>query len=284
MRTILALVEFPNDSQHYIHYAASLASDLETNLDLLYVAEPTNMTVGTPGVAAPAMAEVYKTDQQNAGYQLKEMESQVDLFQSHMKYNVEINCYAEVGNPLDTVQKYMNKGSRGMVLIESGRNNNLWFQEATNMDIIRNLEFPVWVIPYKAEYESIKKIIYASDKNENDLDTMRKLVLQFYQNQPEITALHISDSKDLVENLDTRGFLEKIRTEIDYSKVNLKLHLDEKGEDLGTIINDYSTGNNADLVAVLKENKNFLERLFKGSDTKKIINKSEVPVLVYHEA
>jgi nucleotide-binding universal stress UspA family protein len=49
------------------------------------------------------------------------------------------------------------------------------------------------------------------------------------------------------------------------------------------LINDYSSDIDANLVVMLKENRHFLERLFKPSSTKKLIKEAKLPVLVFHE-
>jgi nucleotide-binding universal stress UspA family protein len=56
-----------------------------------------------------------------------------------------------------------------------------------------------------------------------------------------------------------------------------------KNQDITEILNKEAAEINADLIVVLQENKNFLERIFEGSFTKELINQTQIPVLVFHE-
>jgi nucleotide-binding universal stress UspA family protein len=58
---------------------------------------------------------------------------------------------------------------------------------------------------------------------------------------------------------------------------------ESSNNDTAELLNDYALLIKADLIVVLKENKSFFERIFKSDPAKKIIKKSMLPVLVFHE-
>jgi len=51
----------------------------------------------------------------------------------------------------------------------------------------------------------------------------------------------------------------------------------------GEFLNDFALENNADLIVLLKKNKNYLEKLFGSSFTKNVIRKTKIPVLIFKE-
>lgn len=83
-------------------------------------------------------------------------------------------------------------------------------------------------------------------------------------------------SHPLGYNLDVTG-LEKDKQE------TVKSIIDRGDKSFGEYINDTAVDIQADLIVLLKENRSFLEKIFKASSTAKIIKKARLPLLVFHE-
>ena len=58
---------------------------------------------------------------------------------------------------------------------------------------------------------------------------------------------------------------------------------ENRKEDFPDTLLGYTTSENADLLVLLKENRNFLERITRGSRMKKLIRESTLPLLIFHE-
>jgi nucleotide-binding universal stress UspA family protein len=125
-------------------------------------------------------------------------------------------------------------------------------------------------------------VIYATDYNEEDIPTLKELIRLTYFNSPTITALHITENIDFDLRIKNAGFQKMLESQVDYDNIRVKALVEDQGDDMVSLINDYATRENADLIVVLKENRRFLERLFKPSSSEKIIEKANRPVLVYH--
>jgi len=67
---------------------------------------------------------------------------------------------------------------------------------------------------------------------------------------------------------------------VGYDKISFAVREDEN---VVEGIMDYARNGNFDLIVLLKENRNFLQRLFTRSDSNKILSESDVPVMVFHE-
>ena len=130
-------------------------------------------------------------------------------------------------------------------------------------------------------YRPFKKILYATDYNEADITTLKRLVALTKEFSPEITALHITDSKDFEEKTMQKGFKDIVAQETNYDKIHVKTEKESKSTE--EKINDIAIKIKADLIVLLKENKGFIEKIFTSSSTKKVIKKAKLPVLVYHE-
>jgi len=84
------------------------------------------------------------------------------------------------------------------------------------------------------------------------------------------------------EKIKEAGFMDMVHSKTGYRNISV-ISLNEKDhENSAKLINDYALTNDADLIVVLKENKNFFSRLLKPSATKKIIKEARLPVLVYY--
>ena len=73
-----------------------------------------------------------------------------------------------------------------------------------------------------------------------------------------------------------------LETKTEYTNISVKALVERSGDDMVKLINSYAAMKNADLIVVLKKNRNFLDRIFNPSSSEKIIQKAEKPVLVYH--
>jgi len=69
---------------------------------------------------------------------------------------------------------------------------------------------------------------------------------------------------------------------VGYSKIHVKTLIESDREKTAELLNSYAKRTGADLMVVLKENKGFLERIFKASSSDRIIEESMLPVLVFH--
>ena len=279
MKTLLAIVNEPDDSGGYVKYALDLAAGLKADLHLLYVQNPANYPLGVPGLTGEASVQIEANLLNLAGEAKKIIARHVE---EHSTGEVSVKISAMTGFIKPFIEELIDDGKIGMVLMESMDHAGFWMHDSTNMDIIRNVSCPVWVVPQKSAYHPFRKILYATDYLEEDIPTLKKLIALAGPFSSEITALHITESDDFEIRIRRAGFQEMVRTKTAYDQVSVKSLVEKSGEDVGQLINDYASLIHADLIVVLKENRRFLERLFKSSVTREIIEKAKMPVLVYH--
>ena len=74
-----------------------------------------------------------------------------------------------------------------------------------------------------------------------------------------------------------------IKEKTGYANITIRSYIEPDGHEIPDIINEAASEMNADLIVALKENRHFLDRIFKASSTRKIIEHAKLPVLVYHE-
>jgi nucleotide-binding universal stress UspA family protein len=136
---------------------------------------------------------------------------------------------------------------------------------------------PVMLIPAHYDPVPLKNILYATDYNEEDFKTLNKLAEIVAPFNSQITALHIADKLDMDEKLKSKGFETMAREKVSYQEISFTVY---PYSDIEEGILEYSLRTKADLIVVLKENKGFIDNLIHGSYSKRILKKSELPVLV----
>jgi nucleotide-binding universal stress UspA family protein len=280
METLLALIKEPDDSEELVKYAISLASDLSLGLTFLYVQDPANYPFGTPGLTGDALMQIQVNKDQLAADAKNTLSKLVEEYGFE---NMSVEILSKTGIIKPIIEKMLVDNKVSMVALESSDREGFWTQNSTYMDIIRNIQCPVWMIPEKSKYHTFSEILYATDYQQEDLQTLQNLIGLTHQFSPNITALHVIESMDFEVRIKKAGFQEMVQMKTGYDKVTVKSLIERTGDDIGQMITDYARLTKADLITVLKENHPFIERLFKSSVTKKIIQKSEIPVLVFHE-
>jgi nucleotide-binding universal stress UspA family protein len=283
MKTLLTIIKEPEKSKDIIKYVLNLARDLDLNIHLLHTQNPEHYPIGGPGSLGTANVHIQENLESLTKEAKKTLTKHVNDITSGIKGDVHIEISAEIGSAKFIADQLISEKKANMIALEGFENDNFWAPDASNIDIIRHVKCPVWIIPHNINYHPYNEIIYATDYREADISTMKKLLALIRRFAPVITALHITDDIDFSEKVKKTGFLEIAKKNTDYNKINFKVLSDKSDDDIASTIDNYALRINANLIVVLKENKNFLDRIFKGSSTKKIIRHTHLPVLVYHE-
>ncbi|HKL07262.1 MAG TPA: universal stress protein [Bacteroidales bacterium] len=283
MKTLLAIINEWENTKEFIKYAARLSKDLNTHLTLLTVQNPRTYSTGTqsPGGAMPVnVQEVMKEVAQKEKQELLQLSQEVTTELS-LKNNM--NVLSEIGITKMIVEELVSNHKADMVILNSEPDASFWEQSVTNKDIIYDINCPVWVIPEKTEYVPYSKVVYATNYKEEDIRNMKKLLKLAGTLNPEIVALHITDTTDFEEKVKQKGFLETLQKNTGYSKIKVKALKERENDNVAQLINDYSSDIDANLIVLLKENRNFLDRLFNPGATRKLIKEAKLPVLIFHE-
>ncbi len=286
MKTILALINDPLSSENFVRYTTDMAAYLNFNLHLMYIQNPALYSL-SPGTTAPSSHPVgtelemtrLEEERRNA---LKSMEENLEITRNNMQTDISIRLSSETGSKDIIVNRLVAENKADIVVLENEHEHGFWNLETPNIDLILDVNCPCLVIPPDKSYESFHKIVYATVYHEKDPETIKNLITLYEKFSPEITALHISEN-----NKEEEERLTKIKDNIEsmtgYDKIHLETIPDEKDKNIAEEINEYAINKGASLIAILKQNRDFFERIFKRSTTRKVIKKASLPVLVYHE-
>jgi len=196
-------------------------------------------------------------------------------------------------NDAPPISYEIRSGATDMILIEESEKNDTFMilvNEAeepeqgfiinTYLNILEETSCPLLKVPDDFNLSEINKILYATDYKEEDMKTLTKLAEIAAPFKGEITALHITDSVDLEEKLKSYGFESAIQDKIGYNRISFEIREDKHVAD-GIL--SFAEQGAYNLIVLLKENRNFLQRIFTKSDSNKVLRKAGIPVMIYHD-
>lgn len=283
MKTIMILLNEPDESKEFIRYAILLAKDLGVKAQVLYVQNPPVYPHQVNDTMSLAEAQVQDDIRQTAETTKNKVEEMIREIKKEVLSTTAFDYITEIGFPSNILEEKFASGQFDMIMLQGQSDETLLSQTPSTLKIIRNLKCPIWIIAPNTRYRPFKKIIYATDYQEKDVTTIIRLIDLIKPYTVEITTLHISDNDIFEEEIKNAGLNEILKQKTGFDKIATKLVKNKKRRDVAEILSEEADSNGADLIVVLKENRSFIERVFKSSLTDKLIKKAHLPILVFHE-
>lgn len=149
--------------------------------------------------------------------------------------------------------------------------------------VIDETTIPVFVIPNEITQKPLKKILFASDLEFEDIKSIEDLAKLATLYDVEINIIHVSDATLVLKGkVDDRidQFKEICEQWTHYPKI--QFHLVAQKESTLECIQKAIVDYNADMVCLSSSGKNLIQRIFLGSLTHKMAYHSNIPCLVFH--
>lgn len=282
MKTLLTLIKKPDSSNELLKYSMNFARDMNLNVHLLYVENPIHYPLGAPDLSGSAVVRLQDDLKEKINTGIHTLSDQVTAMVPTIAGKLVVEVSAKIGDEEKIINEMVQSGEAQMAMIESSGKSGFWLKDSSVQEITRNINCPVWVIPEDTEFQPFIDIIYATDYQEEDILTLIKLIDLTHHFTPHITALHITEDTGFDLRIKNAGFQKMLKKKTDYNNITVKALIENSGNDMVDLIQDYAARRSANLIVVLKENRRFLEKIFKPSSSEKIIEGANRPVLVYH--
>ena len=277
MKTLLVPTDFSPISKNAIAYAVGLTEKLDAKITLLHAYHlfPINLDASVMIKEFNDEVELYKRVSE---VQLKELSEEI-------KRTTTCKCdYVNFqGLAKDVIVEYANEIKPDLLVI--GTENLMPIERLVygtiTGKVIKDVECTVLVIPESVKYTTPKKIAFAIDYHDSDLDEIQ-FVEQLAKKLKAVTHIvHvISDEED--EAFEGDYFIKtEIEIKKNVSKNNTIFRL-IKGENITQELNKYVKDKHIDIYSVAKTKKTFLERLFSGSVSQKLFYSTNIPLLIFN--
>ncbi|MFT3949628.1 MAG: universal stress protein [Agriterribacter sp.] len=278
MKTIIIPTDFSPTALNATNYAVDMALALNAAVLLLHVYQVpvsynNNMDVPLPIIDINQMEEINKEKIQTLKEQLEHITSGKIKIDTDVRMGMlteELEELSETVKPFAIVMGNKGGGAVERLLVGS-----------STLSAIKNLKWPIIVVPSGATFSGIRKIGFACDlkkiKETTPVAYLKEWAKAF---DAELGVLNVDYNKD--------SFSEEIK-----SKTALLQSLLGEGvktgfffinnEDVETGINEFAENNNLDLLIVVPRKHNLFERLFQKSHASELVFHSHIPILSIHE-
>ena len=279
MKKVLLPIDFSDNSQQAVKYAVEMFGEVVYKKDvefvLLYV-EPYRSKLAPLATRFPYAVSVSPQEL------VKQRKEKLADYQAGLKEvypGQEFKLEFVEGDIVDEAVRYCEENSIDLIVMgtrgASGVKGVLMGSIAKSL--VAEAPCPVIVVPEEATYQVPKRILFATDfVNLEDLGILDQLKDIVDEYQPEIMTLHIySEKKTDYQDKEVMNQLLKA-----YFAPNQYNHFFLEHDDPAEGIEEFVTGYNANMLALVNRDRTFLGNLFHRSITKRMLTHTDIPVFV----
>ncbi|MEO8413205.1 MAG: universal stress protein [Ginsengibacter sp.] len=268
MKTILIATDFSGASRNAALYALALAKEIDANIYLV-----NSYKVSQPAAGLQLGVSRYDVMMQTDKRLLDEA-SQLDPENKRM----EIVC--DEGEPAPTILKLAMEKSADFIVIGmkgSGKNIKKIFG-STATTLAQTCNIPVIIVPEKAGYTTPKKLVYATDAvvPGSTIPVELKEVTTLFDSRLFVVKV-VNDNSECQSDTNTAI----PHDESGNSQVTFKYVVDT---DINRALDKFTRRHAADMLVMMPHKHDWLEKLFKKSETKEMIFHTNIPILILPEA
>lgn len=271
---ILVPTDFSESANSALEYASKLASESSSCITIFHAISihVANSTEESEFITSIELEKIEKE-------QLVQLKMQISKRYPRVQYEI----VSKMGFPVELIAEIAKekkfdliimgtRGASGMKELLVGSN---------TASLIHETECPVLAVPEQTVYNGIKKIVFATNMQKEDVACISKISKLFkQQNESSITLLHIEDghSRD-PEALLQAWFHEEVLPKVSYSNLSAE-SISEA--DIVKTLHEYLIQNKVDLLVTATRKRNLIERIFDRSITKRLVFHTHIPLLAFH--
>lgn len=274
MKTILCPTDFTKSSENAVKYAVEIARLFKSKIILMHAYE-------TPVIYTDVTVSSVQLDfevlRQQALVQLKKFFSRI----SETTKDIQFELVLQQGLPsARTVEIATEKKVDIIVMASTASTQVQRFLLGSNASrVVREAPCMVMLIPPKAKFTGLKKIVYSTDLSEENLIASNQVVNFATMFKSELIFLNV-DNKSLVhDESDLNRVTHRIRQFVQYPKMKGYVCTDLNVADGITF---FLKNTKADCLAMATHHRKFLQAIANPSVTKRVSYKTDLPLLIIH--
>lgn len=287
MKPILVPTDFSGSAENAARYALHVARYMKTNIKLCHaflVPEKFAMA-GQAGFPAYEYSSLKTETSLLLTGLARKLDEESHAAASKYSFHPGIECMSEVGVLPEMVSELIDEKQNSLVILGMSDINATAksILGSSSRSLIERGGFPLLLIPAGFVFNEVRKIAFATDLRAEDIDVLHSLSGFARYFDAEILVVHVNDDRkhhnEYVKKED--AFLNNITAKVNYDKIFFRrINNAHVGEGL-----DWLTEHgNIDVLVMIHRPLGFLERLIKGSYTKKQADRIHIPLMVFPEA
>jgi nucleotide-binding universal stress UspA family protein len=275
MKPIVAPTDFSPVSLNAVNYAADMACTLDTNLVLLHVCRlPVAYT------EIPVTPDTITTLMSEGQERLTRLKEDIEL---RIRDRINITCEVRAGMVVTEIENFAASISPYAVVMgpHGAGTFERFFLGSNTISAMKNLTWPLIVVPPEARFKMIRKIGLACDLKKvvetAPIEELKSLVRSF---QAELHVIHVNSQEERAytpEIIEESGLLQEMLNDLRpvYDFLN--------NVDIDQGLSDYAEKNRLDLLIVIPKKHGLFDKFFHKSHAKQLILHTHVPVMSVHE-
>jgi nucleotide-binding universal stress UspA family protein len=273
MKKIIFATDFSESSDSALVYASFLAQQFKAELMVVHIYLP--MVPLDPNLSYDTIAPSTLQDEMIKNYE-KQLAEVVDVLN---KKQVKATSELIIGSLSSGIADIAKSKEADLIIV--GKTPDISFFDrlmgSTATSVVNNTSIPVLIVPANSHKPSFEHIIYGTELESEEKDVLARVFEFGKEFHSKITLikvnadfeLNVQDDEQLLKDIQDGFSKEKFAFEA--------IKADNVSEGLLTSAHNHE----ADLLVVAGHHHNFLSELINPSKSKEIINKTDIPVLVY---
>ncbi|MEO6851474.1 MAG: universal stress protein [Mucilaginibacter sp.] len=282
MKKFLFPTDFSANAKHALDYGYSLAKQVKANMMICNaIIEPAEVPqaglVSWPAVDSEFLFK-------SSSHELEQLKKRLEIKAETTGFSPEITCEYESGTVMDVINHFGNDRDVALVIIGTHGSSGLSTLLLGNHTriIIDEINKPLLLVPPSAVIAPVKKIAFATDFTNpaDDMKCIHKLVALAKPLNSEILLTHIYNEDD--HNGTFQHLIDKFMVIVaDNANYPNIYYREIKAQQPVSGLDWLCEHGNIDILAMVHRSHNFIDSLFRGSQTQKMAKHIPIPLLVF---
>jgi nucleotide-binding universal stress UspA family protein len=288
IRRILVPVDFSLHSENAARYALHVAGKLKSDIKLV------NAYLDPMGIPQNYLESYsYQVNIDSVIREIEEetnigLEAMADRLKQYLKdqniKGVHVSFDLFKGNAVDVILNEIHEFKPGMVIMGTRGNEleGLRTYSSVTGHLIQKSKIPVLAVPMdfdSGNFKVPKRVLYATNFDDTDFTALRRLVAFVKPFNAKIYCVHAAVKEaNTLNEIQLRKIRKYLYDSMDDYKIECGLL---ETMDIQEGIEDFIEEQNIDVLAVTTHKRNFIDRIFKRSLTRKFLFHSHIPLLVF---
>lgn len=281
MKNILLPTDFSENASKAFLYALKIANIYEATLYVLHSFQPPVLSfshAGQPSALDDVYTEISLSKFDFYKKRVPELHQMAD--EQGLRYDNVIFVFEE-GTVIDSIRQVINRENIDLVVMGTLGASGLGQKiiGTNTVSVIENCKVPVLCIPEKAPIVDIKKIAFTTLFRNRDRAALQEMVGIAQTLAAQLYCVHVF--QDGNSPADVLQYSEEWRKT--FHTANLEFVYLEKSKTVENTIQEFIVENGINILAVVKRNRGFFERLISTSLSNNLAFHAHTPILIFHE-
>lgn len=260
---IICPIDFSECSLNAIEFASRLGEQYKADLILFHVLDSDDYRMMFPN------DRKFKDQNEFVTLKMEELQKTIKA-ESIPKGLKSCETVIQEGNIVSAILDFAELVNINLLVIGTEGMNSLRYNIVGSKasQIVEKSKFDVLVVPRRVFFKAPKKLIYASDYQEEDKLAIQKVVemARFYDS--EIDFVHMSSHQKSIDKALHLTMVDEIKPFVNYDKINF--YLKSVRVDLASGLENYLQKSKGDMLITLSKKKSFFDLIFFTKLSKKM--------------